>query len=251
MKKIVFNDKMSLVQKIALAGLFIALTTILQKVIAVNYIGALPFLRVTFGGCSLIIYSSIVLGPFWGLLIGASSDLLGYLIFDPKSTAFLPQITFIYALLGFASYFIYKGIKMIKNDKALLITEYSVYALLFVGATLFLELYPGIELWARISFPIIIFALFIVLIVCNIFISKHFKKRNVDDRINVHTISFSCFLIELLIMIGFGSLMKGWAFGFSTYPIILICQILVAFVNIPLNTFLISYIMFFTRKYIS
>lgn len=249
MKKIVFNDRMSLVQKITLSGLFIALTTILQKVIAINYVGALPFLRVTFGGCSLIIYSSIVLGPFWGLLIGASSDLLGYLIFDPKTGGLLPQITFIYALLGFASYFIYKLIKLIKNKKALLITEYSVYVLLFIGATLFLELYPDIQLWERISFPIIIFALLIILIICNIFISKHFKKRNVEN-INVHTISFSCFVIELLIMIGFGSLMKGWAFGFSIYPIILICQILVAFVNIPLNTFLISYIMFFTRKYI-
>ena len=250
MKKIVFNDKMSLIQKITLSGLFIALTTILQKVIAINYIGALPFLRVTFGGCALIIYSSIVLGPFWGLLIGASSDLLGYLIFDPKTGGFLPQITLIYALLGFGSYFIYKLVKLIKNKKALMVTEYSVFALLFVGATLFLELYPDIIYWERIAFPIIIFCLFIVLIICNVFITKHFKKRNVDDLINVHTISFSCFLIELLIMIGFGTLMKGWAFGFSIYPIILICQILVAFVNIPLNTFLISYIMFFTRKYI-
>ena len=258
MNKFVFNSKMSIIQKITLAGLFIALTTILQKVVAINYLPILPFVRISFGGTALIIYSSIVLGPFWGLLVGASSDLLGYLIFDPKTMGFFPQITAIYAVLGFVSYFVYKLIKTIKNEKVLLIVEYSFFAAMFVFLTVFiscsssLTLYGTtyqLEVWQKITIPLVLAALSVCLFVCNFFISKYFKKKSVQN-VNVHTISFSCLIIEIGVMMAFGTLMKGWAFGFSTYPVILISQIIVGFVNIPLNTFLISYIMLFTRKYI-
>ena len=47
------------IQKICLTGLFIALSMVLQKVIAVNYIAAFPFVRLSFGGPALIIFSSI------------------------------------------------------------------------------------------------------------------------------------------------------------------------------------------------
>ena len=43
-------------------------------------------------------------------------------------------------------------------------------------------------------------------------------------------------------MVIFGTLMKGLAFGFATYPVILLCQIIVLFVNVPLNTVIISLI---------
>ena len=79
---------------------------------------------------------------------------------------------------------------------------------------------------------------------------KYFSKKS-DDRIyfNVYQISFACFLIEVIVMILFGTLMKGFAFGFQTYPAILITQIIVAFFNIPLNTFIISYIMRLTKRF--
>ena len=74
------------IQKICLAGLFIALTTILQKVIAINYLAFAPFIRVSLGGPALIIFSSILLGPIYGLFVGMASDVLGYFIFDPKKS---------------------------------------------------------------------------------------------------------------------------------------------------------------------
>ncbi len=46
-----------------------------------------------------------------------------------------------------------------------------------------------------------------------------------------------------------GSLMKGWAFGFKTYPMILLCQIIVMFVNVPLNTWLIILMLRLTIRY--
>ena len=66
--------------------------------------------------------------------------------------------------------------------------------------------------------------------------------------LNGYQISLSLFVIELLVMVIFGTLMKGWAFGFATYPAILICQIITLFFNLPLNTVLISILMKATRN---
>ena len=66
----VFKYNLKPIQKICLSGLFIALTVILQKVIAINYIPVIPFVRVSMGGPALIIFSSVFFGPIYGMIIG-------------------------------------------------------------------------------------------------------------------------------------------------------------------------------------
>jgi len=259
MKNLIIKNNLSVIQKITLAGLFIAIITILQKVVAINYIALVPFVRISFGGCALLIFASFFLGPWYGLLIGAASDILGYFIFDPKTMGFFPQITAIYTLMGFASFFFFILVRIIKSKKLMIIIEYSTFAAFLTAITLFIclsnniTLYSSvytIETWQKITIPIVLFVLFSLLVVINFFIDRYFKKK-ADNRVlfNVYQISFACFLIEVTIMIMFGTLMKGFAFGFQTYPAILIAQILVAFFNIPINTFIISYIMRLTKRY--
>ena len=101
------KTNLTLIQKICLSGLFMAIVVILQKVVAINYLAFAPFVRVSLGGPALIIFASILLGPIYGMLIGIGSDLLGYLIFDPRMYPPYLQITAIYALLGFVSYFVF------------------------------------------------------------------------------------------------------------------------------------------------
>lgn len=259
MNNLYLKNNLSVIQKITLAGLFIALITILQKVVAINYIAVVPFVRVSFGGCAILIFASYFLGPWYGLLIGAASDILGYFIFDPKTMGFFPQITAIYALMGLVSYFFFVLVRFISNKKAMMIVEYSFFAAFLAAITLFiclndsLTLYSStykIELWQKIAIPLIIFGLFMVIVVINFFIDKYFKKK-ADERVyfNVYQISFACFIIEMLVMVLFGTLMKGFAFGFQTYPAILITQIIVAFINIPMNTFIIAYLMRLVRRF--
>lgn len=239
-------------QKIALAGIFIILIALFQKIFAVNYIPVLPFVRISFGGPALIIFSSILLGPWFGLLVGAASDIVGFYIFDPKMFGSAPffQITFIYALLGFSSFFIYKLFHVIKNEKLLLTIESAIFAILLVGLTLFsaLDYDVNLALVYRILIPVGSFILLVLTLFTQIFVSKFFKKREIN--INVVTVGFSCFVIELTIMVAFGVLMKWWAFSGSTFLIILVSQIIVAFFNIPLNTFLVSYIMYLSNRLI-
>lgn len=248
--KRVYN--LSMVQKIALAGIFIILIALFQKIFAVNYIPVLPFVRISFGGPALIIFSSILLGPWFGLLVGAASDIVGFYIFDPKMFGSAPffQITFIYALLGFASFFIYKFFQVVKNEKLLLTIEVVVFTILLIGLTLFsaLDYQVDLAIVYRILIPVGSLILLALTLFTQLFVSRYFKKREIN--INVSAIGFACFVIEMTIMIAFGVLMKWWAFSGSTFIIILVSQIIVAFFNIPLNTFLVSYIMYLSNKLI-
>ena len=237
------GKKLSLTNKICLAAIFIVLAMICQKVVAINYIAVIPFLRISFGGPAIIIFSSILLGPWFGLLVGLGSDVLGYFIFDPKSNVFFPQITAIYALMGLASYFIFLFVKKLIGEKVIKAISPTFIVLLLVGVILPIWLAPSLqlygstyilELWQKIS---ITSALLVLTIILVLFIS-FYAKKNTD--INIYKTSFSALLIELLIMVLFGTLMKGLAFGFTTYPVILLCQIIVLFVNVPLNTVLIT-----------
>ena len=109
------KTNLTVIQKICLSGLIMALVVILQKVVAINYLAFAPFVRISLGGPALIIFASVLLGPVYGLLIGAASDLLGYLVFDPRTYPPFLQITAIYALLGFVSYFVFSLVFSIKK----------------------------------------------------------------------------------------------------------------------------------------
>ena len=249
------KHELTQVQKICFAGLFIAIITILQKVIPINNI--VPFVRISLGGCALLIFSSIFLGPWYGLLIGAASDLLGYLIFDRTGMPVMPQITAIYALMGFLSYFVFKLIKLITSKKFMRIIEYTFFALLLGGIITFLCLKSQVTLfsstydilpWEKILISCLSGGLFIALIVATELTDKLFIKKN-DSRLvfNPFQISFSCLLIEIVVMVIFGTIMKGTAFGFQTYPAILISQLIVMSMNVPINTIIISYVLLATK----
>ena len=237
------DKRLSLTSKICLAAIFIVLATICQKVVAINYIAIIPFLRISFGGPAIIIFSSIVLGPWFGLLVGLGSDVLGYFIFDPKSNAFFPQITAIYALLGFASFFIFMFVKKLIGEKVIKVVAPTFIVLALAAVIITIWLVPSLKLygttytlvlWQKIS----ITSLLVVLSAGLVAFVILYARKNKD--INVYQVSFALLLIEILIMVIFGTLMKGFAFGFATYPVILLCQIIVLFINVPLNTILIS-----------
>ena len=243
------RHNLNLTQKIVVAGLLMVMAMIFQKVFAVNYIAVIPFLRISLGGPAVIILSSIWLGPLYGLVVGLGSDVLGYLILDPKNNAFFPQITAIYALLGLSAYFVFFIIKRIKSRKMFFIEIIAMLAV-YTFVTIFLfvnkeiKLYSStyvLELWQKFLITGILLLLFLIIILFIYFFNRRHKDK-FDTSFDVYQISFACFFLELFVMVNFGTVMKGMAFGFMTYPMILICQIIVMFINIPLNTVLLSYL---------
>lgn len=62
-------------KKLTIVALFISITIILTRFISIDT----PFLRVSIGAVPIYL-GSLLLGPIYGLIIGAVSDLLGYVI---------------------------------------------------------------------------------------------------------------------------------------------------------------------------
>ena len=247
MKLFKLKYNLTLLQKICLAGLFTALVTVLQKVTAVNYLPALPFVRVSFGGPAMIIFSSIFLGPLFGALVGAGSDLLGYVIFDIKAYPLFPQITAIYALLGFSAYFVFIFVKSIYNKKAIMFIESICFALFLGGVTYYVVSRQNLDLWIKIVAPTSLLILFAGLIT---FIVLYNKKVKFELGYNVFQISLCSFILEVVVLLLFGSLMKAWAFGFGSYVLIFVCQTIVLFFNVTFTTIVLSLLLKVSKRYL-
>lgn len=256
MNSFFLKNNLKPIQKICISGLFVAVLVILNKVLAINYIPIIPFVRVTFGAGGIAIFASFLLGPLYGGIVVAASDVLGYLIFDPKTFGFFPTVTLIYLLLGILPYFIFCFVKYIKSKKLMGFIQYFSFLIVLVLVSLFLIFNDSLtlfgvtydfELYEKIILISVLGVLFLLLVFLNVLLDKKVNKNNL---FNVYQISFICFISELLIFVLFGSLMKSIAFGFDMFLPILISQGILMFINIPINTYLILLILKITKRYI-
>ena len=242
--------------KITLSALILALVVIFNKVLAINYISFVPFVRISFGSIALLVFASIAIGPIYGLFIGAFADVIGYFIFDMSSFGWFPQITATYALLGFVPYFIFLFIKYLKNVKVAIIVEYSLFGAAFLGVLLFfifansITLYGktyDIELYQRFLVPGLTLLFFGTVVLVNYLISKRMRKNTI---LNIYQISLLFFIVEVLVNLLFGSLMKAWAFGFDMLSAIFVSQLVVMFFNIPYNSYLMTVILSISERHL-
>ena len=244
-----FGYKISLVKRIALAGILMAIGVILNKVVQIGYpYIPVPFVRISFGGPALIIISALLLGPIYGGFIGFMVDLLGYFIFDIKTFGYYPLISTTYLLLGFIAGLLFGFISKIRNKKINQIIIYSISGVLFIGLTIllifsdkvdFLSSSYQIQDWMKIVFPILMALFFVGLVIFLTIYDKKTKDKN-NTFIDVYQLGLVCFILDLFIMTIYGSLMKGLSFGMDLFGIILITQAMTMFFNIPFNVVLIT-----------
>ena len=248
------KTNLTIIQKICLSGLFIAVAVILQKVVAINYLAFAPFVRVSLGGPALIMFASVLLGPIYGLFIGIASDLLGYFTFDFSGYPPFLQITAIYALLGFGSYFVFSLIYSVKNTKALTIIEIAFVSLIWITISLFMLLNNQIRLFNS-SYQLAVLTKVLVISISGaiflsiILLSNLIKPKDGSIYASPLHICFASFICDFFVLVLFGSVMKAWAFGFATFVAIIICQALVMSFNVFIDTLLISAFQHFCKKY--
>ncbi|MDI6600395.1 MAG: folate family ECF transporter S component [Thermoanaerobacteraceae bacterium] len=85
-------------KSIAYAGLFIALSIVLTRTMSFMItVGGIQGVRIGLGGMPIIL-SGIVLGPGLGALVGAASDVIGYILFP--NGPYFPGFTLTAALSG-------------------------------------------------------------------------------------------------------------------------------------------------------
>ncbi|MBQ6730390.1 MAG: hypothetical protein IJR08_00545 [Bacilli bacterium] len=248
------KTNLTAIQKICLSGLFIAIAVILQKVVAINYLAFAPFVRVSLGGPALVMFGSILLGPIYGLFIGVASDLLGYFIFDASGYPLFLQVTAIYALLGFVSYFVFSLVYSLRNTKALTIIEIAFVSVIWITISLFMLLNNQIKLFSTtydltVLSKVLVISISGVIFLSIILLSNLIKPKDGSVFASPLHICFASFICDFFVLVLFGSVMKAWAFGFTTFVAIVICQALVMSFNVFIDTFFISTFQHFCKKY--
>lgn len=97
---------MKKVLKIVLSGLFIALSIVLTRVFSAHVIIAgVPGARLAIGFVPIIL-ASVILGPYFGMMVGAASDIIGFMLFPIG--IYFPPITLTSALVGLLPYLIFR-----------------------------------------------------------------------------------------------------------------------------------------------
>ena len=248
--------KLDQIQKIALSGLFLALTIIFTRFLSIQNIPVIPFVRISLGPC-LIIFSSLLLGPIYGAVVGGLSDILG-IVLVPSALGYgiNPWFTIVYTFLGIFPWLIYFLFKKIKQDKIFYILTVSFMACLIIFLIVFLSIVSDITLfgkdyhfewWMKL---IIVFSTIIlggITSVGLIFINKYFRKKYQGTFIFPYKIAFVSVLSEFFILLILNSIVKQIFFD-TDFLFIFFSQSIVFFVNISLDTYMITLLSILAKR---
>lgn len=244
--------RVSNVQKITLAALLLALTIILTRITPFQNWPVIPWVRISLGP-ALIIFSSIFLGPFYGAIVGAGSDILGIVLF-PNSLGYgiNPLFTLVYGLLGILPWLIYQGTKLIKNQQIMnILMIIAAFLLVFiVGYFLFfsplIETNYGLEIYQKWLFLSLSILLVIATIIGLFFINKYYVKRY-GQIYSPYKIALVTILSELIVLLFLNSFVKAYTFSVD-YFVIFFAQAIVFFIDVPLNTFVVTGLLILANK---
>lgn len=238
----------NVVRQITLSALILSLTIICTRLLSIQNIPIIPFVRISIGP-ALIIFASIFLGPIAGLIIGAASDILGIVLF-PNALGYSinPLFTVVYGLLGLLPFFIFKFAKMIKKNSINFAIITAILGSLCAFVTIFMCLNSSIVLfgktyefltWHKALIIVLSWVLSAGTIVALIFTNKHFVKKYGEDTVNVYPIAISATIIELVVMLILNTIVKVMFFEVD-FLFVFFAQAVVFFIDIPLNTFVVS-----------
>ena len=93
-------------KKIVMAGLLIAISVILSRVFSADLlIAGVPSARLSIGFIPIVL-AGIILGPAWGMCVGAMADVLGFILFP--SGMYFPPITLTSAMVGLLPWVVFR-----------------------------------------------------------------------------------------------------------------------------------------------
>jgi uncharacterized membrane protein len=250
--------KLDTVQKITLSGIFLALVIIFTRFLAIQYIPVIPFVRISLGP-ALIIFSSLLLGPVYGGIIGGLSDFLGILLVpNPQGFMINPFITLVYILLGvlpWVTLFVIKRIKMTKSapyiffGAILAIWLFILFFLIFNDSIMLYGMTYQFDTLSKSLIIIISFVLSVLMSVAIFFTNRYIVRKNLNATLlaTPYQVAFVSLVAEILLMLVLGSIVKAYFFGVD-FMFIFFSQAVVLFINIPLNTFVTSYLLVLSSR---
>lgn len=261
--------RLSVTQKMTFAAMLLVLGVFSTMVFKMISVPGLAFVRISLTP-AIIIYASLSLGPLYGAVVGICSDLIPALI-EPFSSgsfgaAINPLVTVVYGLLGVLPWALALLTKKHRNAFRKPWFVYAVLALTYAGLA---GIFYGSDLLDAglgdnpILVKSILMGVFLVLdaglIVGLHFTDRYFQKRILDltDIPSPNEIAFIATVCEILLMV----ILKSLAFyvyymwisasGYAPlYTYLFASLLLISSLNIFINTFAVSWMLVFTRKFI-
>jgi ECF transporter S component (folate family) len=233
-----------LIRRITLSGMLIALAIILERFLSIP-IGLTN--RIAFGS-AIVIASSLMVGPFYGMIVGAATDIFGFMIFNATGLVFTPFVTVGYVVLGFLPYFLYRAFQgrffqrngmFLLQGLLLFISFYAIY-FAFANETFTFRNGPEVilveldQFWFRIVGPIVLLSVFIGFA----YFVQWLKKFTLTSSIAPMTIAISVFIVEVLVTIIWGGLWRSIYFGASLW-VFFFTQTGFFVIGYPLKTLLV------------
>jgi hypothetical protein len=256
------------VQKITLAAMLIVLDIVATHVIRTPAIPGFPFLRVSLGP-ALVIYASLLLGPFYGAVVGAAGDILGIVIFTGIEGQINPLITVVYGLLGILPWCL---LQLTKHMRSFFKRRWVFYIFLFLLPALLAVVFYAIPYTAgyfRSGFgdaavwvmPLILglTVLFdIIGCVSLYFTNRHYEAMGeaLSGLPSCYEVAFICLVSEVVLMV----LLKPLAFylfynflASDPFPIsygwLVACMLVFSGVDVMINTHVSYWLLAWTRRF--
>ena len=253
------------VRKMAIAAMFMALATLLTAFAKMIKIPGITFVTFSFGP-AIIMFISLSLGPLYGALVGVGSDALAAVLFSRG--IYNPIYTVIAGLWGVLPWaFSLLSKKFLRRSLRapwptyvlqLLILGLTVYA--FYGTSIFDKGFAKVGPFLKPTILGCLAGLDLLAGVGLYFMNRHFQKNEeeVGDIPSPSEVSFlSCLLETLLSSFGeagalyfyFHVLVDSKTFSGVSYGYFFLALLLMSTVNIVLDSFLVSWLLLFAKKY--
>lgn len=206
--------KLTETQKITYGALLIAVAVVCTLVAKLIPTGSLPYLRISLTP-GVIIFSSLFLGPIYGLAVGVCSDLIPAFVFPTGPYNF--YVTIVYMLLGILPWLL---MQLTKRFRSKLRAPWIFYGLLlavflsligiFYGTDLLDSAFGNAVVWGKLVILLIVLLLDGGLIVGLYHLDKTYQKNllELSFRPSPNEIAFISLLSEFFLM----DLLKSLAF---------------------------------------
>lgn len=207
------NKNEEMVHKMTKTAIFLCLGVISTTLFKMIPMGPFPFLRFSLTP-ALTIFSSVAIGPFYGMVVGVGSDLIPSLIF-PVGGAPNFFLYIVYGLLGILPYFF---MKLATKFKKAIANPYSIGGVLLLSLLLLsLTFYVNPSLdsafgdLAPVLKPVLLALsalLDALLFVGVLFLQRRREKKGIGVSYSPYEIAFVAILSELILIL----LGKSFAF---------------------------------------
>lgn len=247
--------KLSVLQRMTFTALLIAFYMVATRFIMVP---VTPAVRLS-AGVAILIFSSVLLGPISGAVIGIAGDLIGIAISPYLGMAYNPLMTISYGLMGATPGLLMMLFRKVKAKDliysimffvllAVIVISLTIYMATATEITLFNHLFT-INLAARIVVPIVALILMGLYALFTYFLNRRFKKRREEypNLPSPYQISFIVVVIEVVFTLFINVFAKMWMIE-MTFETIFFPSLFIAFIYLPVNTLIVTYLCFLAVK---